>query len=261
MAMIRARESKSAPVGVVAKVLRILEALDASSNGLQLREISQQTRVNKSTAYRFVAHLEKEGYLFRDTVGAYIVGPKLASLGAGVAFHATLRRIARPVLTALSSETKETVNLGIVDGHDVLYLDVIESPHSFRMASQPGMHRPLNCTALGKALLAFLPAEHREELLPVLTFERATPRTIPNLARLQKELVRVVQQGYAIDDQEADMGARCVAAPILDESGKVAAVISVSGPITRMSRDRIRAYALATKRAARAISAQLGHSH
>src|SRR5215831_4808129 len=88
--MIRARESKSAPVGVVGKVLRVLEALDASPNGLQLREISQQTRVNKSTAYRFVAHLEKEGYLFRDAVGAYIVGPKLARLGAGVAFHATL---------------------------------------------------------------------------------------------------------------------------------------------------------------------------
>ena len=83
--MIRARESKSAPVGVVGKVLRILEALDASPTGLQLREISQQTSLNKSTAYRFVAHLESEGYLFRDDTGAYIVGPKLARLGAGIA--------------------------------------------------------------------------------------------------------------------------------------------------------------------------------
>jgi len=91
--MIRARESKSAPVGVVGKVLRILEALDASPNGLQLREISQQTRVNKSTAYRFVAHLEKEGYLFRDVAGAYIVGPKLARLGAGVAFTPLCARL------------------------------------------------------------------------------------------------------------------------------------------------------------------------
>lgn len=259
--MIRARESKSAPVGVVGKVLRILEALDASPTGLQLREIARQTGVNKGTSYRFVAHLESEGYLLRDDAGAYVVGPKLARLGAGIAYHATLRKVSRPVAMALSNDTKETVNLGVLDGHEVLYLDVIESPHSFRMASQPGMHRPLNCTALGKALLAFLPAEHREELLPLLTFERATPRTIPNLARLQKELVRVVQQGYAIDDQETDMGARCVAAPILDESGRVAAAISVSGPITRMSRDRIHAYALATKKAARAISAQLGHSH
>src|SRR5437763_6292208 len=259
--MIRARESKSAPVGVVAKVLRILEALDASPAGLQLREIAEQTSVNKSTAYRFVAHLENEGYLLRDEAGAYVVGPKLARLGAGISYHATLRKVSRPVAVALSNETKETVNIGVLDGHELLYVEVIESPHSFRMASQPGMHRPLNCTALGKALLAFLPNQQREELLPMLTFERATPRTIPNLARFRKELVRVVQQGYAIDDQETDMGARCVAAPILDESGKVAAAISVSGPITRMSRERIQAFAGATRRAARTISARLGHAN
>lgn len=258
--MIRARESKSAPVGVVGKVLRILEALDASPAGLQLREIAEQTSVNKSTAYRFVAHLENEGYLLRDHAGAYVVAPKLARLGAGIAYHATLRKISRPVAVALSNETKETVNLGVLDGHELLYLEVIESPHSFRMASQAGMRRPLNCTALGKTLLAFLPDENREELLPLLTFERATPRTIPNLARFRKELARVVQEGYAIDDQETDMGARCVAAPILDASGSVTAAISVSGPVTRIGRDRIQAYALATKKAARAISAQLGHS-
>src|SRR5437867_11371092 len=260
LAVIRARESKSAPVGVVGKVLRILEALDASPTGLQLREISQQTSLHKSTAYRFVAHLESEGYLFRDDTGAYIVGPKLARLGAGIAYHATLRKVSRPVLTQLSKETTETVNLGVQDGHDVLYLEVLESPHSFRMASQPGMHRPLNCTALGKVLLAYLPNDQREELLPMLTFERATPRTIPNLPRFRKELARVLQQGYAIDDQETDMGARCVAAPILDESGSVTAAISVSGPVTRIGRDRIQAYAIAIKRAARAISAHLGHS-
>src|SRR5947208_5215597 len=86
--MIRARQSKSAPVGVVGKVLRILEALDAAPGGLQLREIAQQTGVNKSTAYRFVAHLENDGYLFREGNGVYLVGPKLARLGAGAAYHA-----------------------------------------------------------------------------------------------------------------------------------------------------------------------------
>jgi IclR family KDG regulon transcriptional repressor len=258
--MIRARESKSAPVGVVGKVLRILEALDAAPSGLQLQDISHQTNVNKSTAYRFVAHLESEGYLFRDDAGAYIVGPKLARLGAGIAYHATLRKVSRPVLTLLSKETAETANLAVLDGHDVLYLEVLESSHSFRMASRAGMHRPPNCTALGKVLLAFLPTEQREEILPVLTFECATSRSISNLARFRKELARVAQQGYAMDDQETELGARCVAAPIFDESGKVAAAISVCGPTTRMSRDRIKAFALATKKAARAISARLGHS-
>src|SRR5438046_9856450 len=150
--MIRARESKSAPVGVVGKVLRILEVLDASPTGLQLREIAQQTRVNKSTAYRFLAHLASEGYLLRDDAGAYVVGPKLARLGAGIAYHATLRKVSRPVLTQLSKETTETVNLAVLDGHDVLYLEVLESSHSFRMASRAAIHRPPTCPTVGTVL-------------------------------------------------------------------------------------------------------------
>jgi IclR family acetate operon transcriptional repressor len=261
VAMIRARQSKSAPVGVVGKVLRILEALDAAPGGLQLREIAKQTGVNKSTAYRFVAHLENDGYLFREGNGVYLVGPKLARLGAGVAYHATLRTISRPVLTELSRDIRETVNLGVIEGHDVLYLDVFESPHFFRMASRPGMHRPLNCTALGKALLAFLSREQREEILPTLTFERATSHSVSNLARLRKELVQIAQKGFSLDDQESELGARCVAAPVLDAGGKVAAAISVSGPITRVSRERIPVFALAIKKAARTISARFGHSN
>jgi IclR family KDG regulon transcriptional repressor len=255
--MIRARQSKSAPVGVVGKVLRVLEALDRSSTGLQLREIAEQTGVNKCTAYRFLAHLESEGYLFRDDGGAYVVGPKLARLGAGVSYHATLRKISRPVLDSLLKATNETVNLGVMDGHDVLYLDVLESPHTFRMVSQPGLHRPLNSTALGKAMLALMPAEQREEILPTLTFTPVTPRTIPNLPRLRRELTRTAQQGFAVDDQEADLGARCVAAAIMDESGKVAGAISVSGPITRISKEKVQIYALSVKKGARMISARL----
>ena len=259
--MIRARESKSAPVGVVGKVLKILEALDGAPTGLQLREIAQQTQLNKSTAYRFLAHLENENYLFRDEAGAYIVGPKLARLGSGVSYHATLRKVSRPVLTSIAKETRETVNLGILDGHEVLYLDVMESPHTFRMVSQPGMRRPLNTTALGKAMLAFLPVELREEILPILTFEKLTPRSISNLSRLRAELTRIVQLGHAIDDQETDLGALCVAAPILDESGKVAAAISVSGPVTRISKTRFQEFALIVRRGARQISSRLGHNH
>ena len=257
--MIRARESKSAPVGVVGKVLRILEALDSAPNGLQLREISLHTRVNKSTAYRFVAHLEKEGYLFRDDAGAYVVGPKLARLGTGIPYHATLRSVSRPVVQKLWRITSETVNLAVLDGHEVLYLDVIESPHTFRLVSQVGMRRPLYCTALGKAILAYSPPQETENVLPSLTFERFTPRTLTDISRFKKELAKVRQQGFALDDEEAGLGSRCVAAPILDKSEKVTAAISVSGPITRINRDRIQAFATAVMDGARSISARLGY--
>ena len=258
--MIRARESKSAPVGVVSKVLRILEVLDTSSTGLQLRQIAQQTGINKSTAYRFVAHLEHEGYLFRDEVGAYIVGPKLARLGTGTPFHATLRKVSRPVLQNVWRVTGETVNLAVLDGQDVLYLDVIESPHAFRMASQPGMRRLVNCTALGKAILAFLSTTHREDVLSSLTFERSTTHSHTDLARFRRELAKVREHGYAIDDREAELGARCMAAPIMDATGEVVAALSVSGPITRIDKNKMAHTIVAVKDGARAISTRLGYA-
>jgi len=118
--VIRSRTSKSAPVGVVSKVLRILEALHDAPSGLQLRDVAKATGVNKSTAYRFLAHLENEGYLYRDSAALYVIGPKLARLGTGLNYDVMLRKISRPVLQQLWERVGETVNLGILDGHQVL---------------------------------------------------------------------------------------------------------------------------------------------
>src|SRR6202140_869897 len=101
----RTRASKSAPVGVFSKGLRILEALNASPTGLQLKDIADQTAIHKSTAYRFLAHLEAERYLYRDEFGAYMVGPKLVRLGSGIPYQTTLRRISRPLLHDLAKGT------------------------------------------------------------------------------------------------------------------------------------------------------------
>jgi len=258
--MIRANESKSAPVGVVSKLLKILDSLCASQDGLQLREVAQQTNINKSTAYRLLAHLESQGYLFRDDLGAYLVGPKLVRLGSGATYQATLRKISRPVLQHLWKITNETVNLGILDGQDVYYVDVVQSPHPFRMASPVGSWRPVYCTAMGKALTAFLPSEEKQHLLSSIRFERFTPRTLTQVTQLMRELEKVRQRGYALDDEEATLGARCVSAPILHDNGKVAAAISVAGPITRIAREKIPAFAGEVMAAARSISTRLGAS-
>lgn len=258
--MIQTRELKSAPVGVVSKVLRILETLDVSPNGLQLRQIAKQTSIHKSTAYRFLAHLENEGYLYRDQEGAYIIAPKLARLGSGVPYYATIRKVSRPILQAIWKTTGETVNLGVMEGFDVLYLDVLESAHQFRLVSEIGVRRPVNCTALGKAILAFLPIEEREEIFSALEFKRFTRHTIRDLSQLKREILRARKMGFAVDEQETVLGARCVAAPIMDQSGKVAAAISVSGPVTRITRSMSQTHALTVKDAARKISELLGYS-
>jgi IclR family acetate operon transcriptional repressor len=245
-------------VGVVTKVLRILETLQASTTGLQLKDIAVRTGINKSTAYRFLAHLESEGYLFRNDAGAYIVGPKLARLGSGVAYHTTLRTVCRPVMQRLWVTTTETVNLGVLSGLDVLYLDVLESSHSFRMVSQVGSRRPLHCTALGKAMLAFVSETERESALASLRLEKFAPRTITSIPGLRKELKKVAQQGFAVDDEEACAGSRCAGAPIFDQSGNVVAAISVSGPVTRIDRTKLLQFSTAVREGARLISRNLG---
>jgi IclR family KDG regulon transcriptional repressor len=256
--VVHAKGSKSAPVGVVSKVLRIFEILHGVPEGMHLRDIAKQAAINKSTAYRFLAHLESEGYVFRDDEGAYTIGLKLARLGSGIAFHATLRKISRPVLQNLAHITNESINLGALDGQEVLYLDVMESPHSFRLVSQVGTRRPLYCTGLGKAMLAYLPEEEREYLLASMNFERFTPHTLIKLPSIRKEMVNTIRRGYALDDEEAVLGSRCVAAPILDARGKVFASISVSGPITRMDRNKTQLFGSTVRDAGRSISRRLG---
>ncbi|HEY6181825.1 MAG TPA: IclR family transcriptional regulator [Terriglobales bacterium] len=258
--MIRSRTSKSAPVGVVSKVLRILEALHDAPSGLQLRDVAKATGVNKSTAYRFLAHLENEGYLYRDSAALYVIGPKLARLGTGLNYDVMLRKISRPVLQQLWERVGETVNLGILDGHQVLYVDVMQSTHTFRLASEVGSRRPLHCTSLGKAMAAYLPSQELQDLLKSIKLERLTPKTIVQRSKLEKDLVRVRQRGYAVDDEEAVLGARCVAAPIADESGKVVAGLSVSGPVTRITLARIGPLAALLKQAAVSISRRLPHA-
>lgn len=255
----RLHRSGAAPVGVLTKVLSIFELLDRAPGGLQLRNIAEQTGLNKSTAYRFLAHLERAGYLVRDLTGAYLIGPRLVHLGANSTYQATICRLSRPLMEDLWRETGETVNLGALDGTEVLYLDVLESPHHFRLASQKGMRRAMNCTALGKALLAWLPPATRDELLAHCQFEKRTPHSIIQPAELLAELGRIQRRGYAVDNEEVETGACCVAAPIFDSSGLIAASISVAGPITRMGHNRVPTVAARVTDAAAMISRSLGY--
>ena len=256
----KVRRLNPAPVGVLTKVLSIFELLDHAPDGLQLRHIAEQANLNKSTTYRFLAHLESAGYLVRDSLGAYLLGPRLVRLGAGSTYQSTICKISRPILEALWRESGETINLGVLDGRDILYLSVLESAHTFRLVSQVGMRRPIHCTGLGKAILAWQSVGFRDELLAVTRLEKITTHTITRPGELIAELGRIQRRGYALDDEEAELGARCVAAPVLDSSGYVAAGISVSGPVTRMSRTRITALANSVKRAAFEISKRLGYT-
>ncbi len=251
-------DSKVAGVGVISKVLRILEAIQAAGTALPLRDICQQTRINKTTAYRFLSHLEREGYLFRDNRGRYSFAMKFLHLATQVDRQLALRETARPFLRELWEATSETVSFAVLDLTEVLYLEVLESPHVFRLASKAGFRRPVYSTALGKALLAFLSPRSRKEILRVQNFAAITPRTITKIDEFKKELQRVRAQGYAIDDEESVLGARCLGVPVLSHLQEAVASISVSGPTTRVSLSQIPDIVQKLKKASHSISDRMG---
>jgi len=257
---VKERKSTVAGVGVLKKALRILELVQASGSGLGVNEIGQKINISRSTAYRVLSHLEREGYVARTDRGVYRIGAKLVRLASQASSPSALQDVARPVLQKLSQATGETVNLAVLDGDQVLYIEVIESAHDFRLVSKIGMRRPIHSTALGKALAAFLRPGECEYLIGLMSFQRLTPQTITSRTELERELEKVRCQGYALDNEETVLGARCVGAPILNSRGEALASVSIAGPVTRVSEDKIPRFAVALKQAATEIANYLGVS-
>ncbi|MFB3828883.1 MAG: IclR family transcriptional regulator [Bryobacteraceae bacterium] len=246
---------KSKPVGVLSKTFQILDLVQNSARPLNLKEISAQSGINKSTALRILAHLEAAHYVSRNAKSEYSAGIGAPERG-GAQWHSTLRRIARLPMWELWRSTLETVNLGVLEGLEVVYLECLESPHEFRLVAHVGMRAALHRTALGKAILAWSPVEKREMILETCDFEPFTPNTIrsPGVLRLRLEEIR--EAGYAVDDEESHLGLRCIAAPILNAAGLAMAAISISGPTARLSLESVRPLATEVRSAAQAIAAK-----
>ena len=168
--------------------------------------------------------------------------------------------LAAPLMNDLLTRFRETVNLGVLDGGEVLYVHVVESPHAFRLAAHAGMRSPLYSTSLGKCLLSRLPAEKVDAILKKNPIQPLTPHTVRDAAALNRELSRVRTRGYAVDNGEDSSGARCVAAPIFNAAGEVVAAISISGPAGRIDHARERELAKALMEVCGEISTMLKYA-
>ena len=252
------KKRKSAPVGVITKVLRILELLYQFPEGLQLKDVADRTGINKSTALRFLNHLAQEGYLLRDSAGAYALGLRVIRLGGSKSFEKVLCKMSRPILENLRTITSETVNLAVLEGMNILLVDVLESPHRFSVIAAVGETSEIYSTALGKAILAFMEdGARKDEIFSSTHFVAKTPRTIMNIAQLKEDLAQIRKQGFAHDNEEAFVGARCIGAPIFSADGNVIAALSVSGPISRLPSHRLLYYAKLVCKAAQDIAASM----
>lgn len=245
----------------VVRAFQVLEAFTDGDKELGVRELGRQVDLPKSTTQRLVNSLKAVGALEQNPdTGRYCLGFKLFELGSLVAEHRGFQQVHQH-LEALVDRSGETAHLAVLDtaGYAVL-VDKIASPQAVTVGGVIGTRRPVYCSAIGKALTAFLPESELAHLLAALKFEPRTPQTITSPDRFRNELAQVRQLGYAVDNEEFEKGLRCLAAPIFDARERVIAAIGISGPSQRLSTEMLPELADMVQDEAAMISQELGHS-
>jgi len=242
----------------VTTALRLLKAFSEKDDEIGISTLSKRLGIAKSTVHRLAVTLVSEGMLEQDPEsGKYRLGIALFGLGALVRRRMNVSTQARPYLFALREKTNETVHLAILDGSEIMYVYNLESSQAIRMRSDLGVRKPAYCTAEGQAILAFQPAETVERIIREGLLPR-TPQTITDPARLMRALDTIRQRGCAIEDEESEIGMRCIAAPIRNDAGEVVAAVAVAGPASRLSKKTIADFIPHVIESADRISARLG---
>ena len=221
-------------IAAIERTLKVVEAFSGQRE-ISLGELASRTRMIKSSVFRILYTLCQLGYAEKDTQRRYSLTSRWENLCLGAQPTRELIRLSSPLMTVLLNRFNETVNLGVIDGGDVLYVHVLESPHAFRLAAHAGMRSPLYSTALGKCLLSRMSEEQVDAILKKYPIHYLTDHTVRDGAAFKRELSRAREQGYAVDNGEDSSGARCIAAPIFNPAGEVVAAISISGPAGRVN--------------------------
>jgi len=244
----------------VERSLDILEALAAAHPGTGIADLSQQVSLRASTVHRLLATLVLRGYARQNSQnGQYSLGPRALQLGRAFHDRSDLRAEAHPFLQQLVAASGETANLSIRDNGEAIYIDQVQSARVVRIFAEIGRRVPLHSTGCGKVLLAFLEPAERSHYAAEHGLPAYTPHTITTTQELERALAEIRQRDFATDNEEQDEGVRCVAAPVRDHTSAVVAAISLSGPVSRVTMDRIPELAKLLVSTCAQLSAALGY--
>ena len=241
----------------VERIFQLIESLAAHPAGAGLQRLAQDTDLAKSTVHRLLASLVSLGYAAQDENGRYRLTLKMFELSSGIVNSMDIMDVAKVHLERLAQRTGEAVHLVIRDGQDIVYIYKTESG-PMRMSSRVGLRSPLYCTGVGKAILATLPADEVTNIWQHTTPQKLTAHTLVEFDALQAQLAEVRTNGYAIDDEENELGVRCVAVAIPGVGGRADSAFSISGLAPYMTPERIRRIATLAQDARTDIMADLG---
>lgn len=252
------RRGRSSEAGnATEKVLRLLEATTEAGWPHRLGHIAATAAVPKASAHRILNMLRELGFLISDGNGAYAPGPRLLTLGARIAAGQPEDGI-DDILGELQVLTGNTVHLAVRTGDSVTYTHKVDGTQPVRMASRVGMPMPMHSTAIGKCVLADLDRQEIEGFVARTGLATKTSSTLSTIEKLEAELERVRERGYAVDDEENERTVRCVAAPVRNASGTVIGGVSVSTVTFLVPMDQLLGWADAVQKTASAVSARIG---
>lgn len=241
--------------------LVLLEALAAASDEPGVTELADRCDLDKSTAHRLLATLAQRGYVQQSPrTRGYALGTKILELYDALQQRLGLQETCRPFLAKLVELTGETSHLAVLSGKSIVFVDWFTSPHMVSVRTQIGRQEPVHCTALGQAMLAFMPREEAKRILDGIPLHAYTPATPTTPNALLRSLDATREAGFSIDDEEFLTGVRCIAAPVLDYRGAPVAAIGISGPASRLSRARCRKLGAVVVEQASAASRMLGYN-
>jgi len=247
-------------IQAVDHALDLLEQFKWDVDELGVTELSKRLKLHKNNVFRLLATLESRNYIEQNRVTEnYRLGLKTLELGQTFIKQMGLLRQSRPVLEALVKECNETTYVAILKESHIVYLDAVETDMTVRVVPRVGARLPAYCTAAGKVQLAYMTDEELDNYLPTRELKAYTAHTIVDRDQLKEHLRKIADQGYAIDNEEMDIGVCCVGAPIRDYTRRIIGAISISGPSMRFSMERMEKELIPlVKRAGEDISTKLG---
>lgn len=235
-------DSQRYSIRAIDRALRILMGFTTAGAEQTIGALAASAEVPRSTAFRILATLESAGFVERGSVAdTYRLGPSALLVGGAALRQLDFQQRLRPQLEALMQATGETVHLVIFRDSQTLVVDKIDSYHAIRLVSNIGFRSPLHATSAGKLMLAHQPSARIDRILRTYEFTPYTAATITDAGALRRHFEVIRQQGYSVDDEEFEVGLRCIAAPIRDSSREVFAGVSISGPIQRMTHEKVAA--------------------
>ncbi|HHY82486.1 MAG TPA: IclR family transcriptional regulator [Clostridiales bacterium] len=250
---------KQYSVPALEKSISILEYLSDSEDDLTITEIHQKLDIPKATVFMILQVMEANNLVTRSRDGRYSIGPRIYSWGLVYMTKMELRKIAHPYLLKLSKETGHTVHLGKIVNNRVLFIDKVEQQSFIKFNTYIGMQNDIHCCALGKAIAAHLDSNQLDEIISAVGLGKYTENTITDYEMFKKVLNIIRQTGYAVEDEEGEIGVRCIGSPIFDAESKVAGAVSITALKSNLTSDLYPFIGEKVRQTAMDISKALGY--